>query len=61
MVYDFTTSDAPGVGEVGGEGFSLMRMMQAGLPVPPGFNLPVEFSEPWISELQSKPEWQEGL
>lgn len=58
MIYNFTTTDKPELSEVGGKGFSLMRMMQAGLPVPPGFNLPVEFFESWISELQGKPEWE---
>ncbi|WP_047865850.1 PEP/pyruvate-binding domain-containing protein [Rubrobacter aplysinae] len=58
MIYNFTTPDKPGVNEVGGKGFSLMRMTRAGLPVPPGFNLPVGFFEPWISELRSTPEWE---
>jgi pyruvate,water dikinase len=58
MIYDFTTTDEPELSEVGGKGFSLMRMTQARLPVPPGFNLPVEFFEPWISELRSRPEWE---
>ena len=32
-------------------------MMRAGLPVPPGFVLAVDFFEPWIAALQATSEW----
>lgn len=38
MIYNFTTTDKPDVSEVGGKDFSLMRMTQAELSVPPGFS-----------------------
>ena len=58
MTYKFGTTKGPTLSEVGGKGLSLMRMTQAGLPVPPGFILDVAFFEPWISKLRSTPEWE---
>ncbi len=58
MTYKFGTTKEPTLSEVGGKGLSLMRMTQAGLPVPPGFILDVAFFEPWISKLRSTPEWE---
>ncbi|NCF68276.1 MAG: hypothetical protein GWP61_20120, partial [Chloroflexi bacterium] len=56
--YPFNASKLPELSQVGGKGFSLTRMTQAGLPVPPGFNLAVAFFVPWIEILQATPEWE---
>ncbi|MEE8470719.1 MAG: PEP/pyruvate-binding domain-containing protein [Dehalococcoidia bacterium] len=57
MIYSFDATTLPTLSEVGGKGLSLMRMTQAGLPVPPGFTLSVAFFAPWIADLQAGPEW----
>jgi pyruvate,water dikinase len=46
-----------GLEEVGGKGKALIEMMQAGMPVPPGFVLPVTFFQPWLDLLRSSPHW----
>ena len=43
--------------EVGGKGYSLIRMVEAGLPVPPGAVLTTEFFAPWFDEIQSSATW----
>jgi pyruvate,water dikinase len=57
MVYPFNTSPIPDLSEVGGKGFSLMRMTQVELPVPPGFVCPVAFFKPWLNRIKASPEW----
>ena len=44
---------------VGGKGASLMRMAEAGLPVPPGVVLAVEFFAPWFQQLRASAAWAE--
>ena len=43
--------------EVGGKGYSLIRMVDAGLPVPPGAVLTTEFFAPWFDEIQGSATW----
>ncbi|MCH8247491.1 MAG: hypothetical protein IH951_13960 [Bacteroidetes bacterium] len=43
--------------EVGGKGYSLVRMAEAGLPVPPGAVLTTEFFAPWFDEIQGSATW----
>ena len=43
--------------EVGGKGYSLIRMVEAGLPVPPGAVLTTEFFAPWFEEIQASAAW----
>ena len=43
--------------EVGGKGYSLIRMVDAGLPVPPGAVLTTEFFAPWFDEVQGSATW----
>ena len=43
--------------EVGGKGYSLIRMVEAGLPVPPGTVLTTEFFEPWFDEIKASATW----
>jgi pyruvate,water dikinase len=57
VIYPFTTTPLPPLTEVGGKGLSLIKMTQAGLPVPPGFVCSVTFFEPWLTALQVTPEW----
>ncbi len=47
-----------GLEQVGGKGLSLIKMTQAGLPVPPGFILATDFFLPWEEELKSLAEWK---
>lgn len=46
------------VEEVGGKGFSLIKMSASGLPVPPGFVLKVQFFRSWLDELEATDEWK---
>ena len=43
--------------EVGGKGYSLIRMVEAGLPVPPGTVLTTEFFKPWFNEIKASATW----
>lgn len=52
----------PGTGqailsEVGGKGYSLIRMAEAGLPVLPGAVLTTEFFAPWIDAIRASSTW----
>ena len=57
LVYHFSTKTAPTLAEVGGKGWSLIRMSQAGFPVPPGFVLTAVFFQPWFDQLQQSGLW----
>jgi rifampicin phosphotransferase len=56
-VYQFPGDKPASIAEVGGKGYSLMRATEAGLPVPPGFVLPVEFFSAWIDKLRTGLNW----
>ncbi len=56
-IYRFPGSSAAQLREVGGKALSLIKMSNAGLPVPPGFVLAVWFFEPWIDILEASEEW----
>jgi phosphoenolpyruvate synthase/pyruvate phosphate dikinase len=43
--------------EVGGKGYSLIRMVKAGLPVPPGAVLTTAFFEPWFDQIKASATW----
>lgn len=58
IVYSFSGSETPRLAEVGGKAQSLLKGSKAGLPVPPGFILPVQFFSAWIEELKSSAEWK---
>ena len=60
-VYAFPGSVAAPLSEVGGKGLSLIKAAQAGLPVPPGFVLPVGFFAPWLAELKASRRWADFL
>jgi phosphoenolpyruvate synthase/pyruvate phosphate dikinase len=56
-IFPFTSAERPQVDQVGGKAWSLITMTGAGMPVPPGFVLTVQFFDPWILALQARPEW----
>jgi phosphohistidine swiveling domain-containing protein len=43
--------------EVGGKGYSLIRMAEAALPVPPGAVLTTEFFAPWFEAIRASSTW----
>jgi pyruvate,water dikinase len=43
--------------EVGGKGYSLIRMAAAGLTVPPGAVLTTEFFDPWFDAIRASSTW----
>ena len=43
--------------EVGGKGYSLIRMAEAGLHVPPGAVLTTEFFAPWFDAIRASTTW----
>lgn len=45
------------IAEVGGKGYSLIRMAEAGLPVPPGAVLTTEFFAPWFDAIRASSTW----
>lgn len=60
-IYRFPgTADAP-ISEVGGKGWSLIKTSAAGLPVPPGYVLPLTFFRPWLERITTSPSWQRFL
>ena len=46
------------VAEVGGKGYSLIRMAEAGLCVPPGAVLTTDFFAPWVETIQASSTWR---
>ncbi len=57
LVYHFSTETTPTLAEVGGKGLSLIRMSQAGFPVPMGFVLTAVFFQPWFKQLHQSGLW----
>jgi phosphoenolpyruvate synthase/pyruvate phosphate dikinase len=49
-------SDAT-LAQVGGKGLSLIKSSNAGLAVPPGFVLAVDFFQPWLEALKTTSAW----
>jgi len=47
------------VEQAGGKALALMQMTGAGMPVPPGFVLTVNFFEPWLEALKTSSAWDE--
>lgn len=52
LAWPFSETPAFSLAHVGGKAFSLIRMAQAGLAVPPGFALSVQFFQPWFAALE---------
>ncbi len=57
LVVSFPGTVQTTVAEVGGKAYSLIRMLEAGLPVPPGAVLATEFFAPWFDEIRASPMW----
>ena len=60
-IYHFKDKNLPPISQVGGKGFSLIKMTQAGLAIPPGFILAVSFFRPWILQLKALNVWKAFL
>ncbi len=54
-------SRSPLLEELGGKGYSLVRMSQSGLQIPPGFVLAVGYFNPWVEQLKQTGQWKEFL
>ncbi len=57
LIVSFPGTEQTTLAEVGGKGYSLIRMVEAGLPVPPGAVLTTEFFGPWFDEIQASAAW----
>ncbi len=57
MIVSFPGAEQTTLAEVGGKGYSLIRMVEAGLPVPPGAVLTTAFFAPWFDEIQASATW----
>ena len=57
LIVSFPGTEQTTLAEVGGKGYSLIRMVEAGLPVPPGAVLTTEFFAPWFDEIQGSATW----
>lgn len=55
----FNTDLLPRLDQVGGKALSLIEMTRAGMPVPPGFVLTVDFFTPWLEVLKGSSYWSE--
>ena len=59
LTISFPGTEQTTLEKVGGKGYSLIRMVEAGLPVPPGAVLTTEFFAPWFDEIQASATWTE--
>ncbi len=53
----FPGTEQTTLAEVGGKGYELIRMVSAGLPVPPGAVLTTAFFAPWFDEIKASATW----
>jgi len=60
-IFHFKDKPIPQIAQVGGKGYSLIKMTHAGLAIPPGFVLSVSFFKPWILQLKSLEVWNSFL
>ncbi len=58
LIVSFPGTEPATLEEVGGKGYSLIRMVEARLPVPPGAVLTTEFFAPWFDEIQASAAWR---
>jgi len=59
MFIPFGTDAPASIGQVGGKAASLIRLRQAGFPVPDGFVLTTEFFGPWFDTVTRSNQWRE--
>ena len=57
LIVSFPGTERPTIAGVGGKACSLIRMAEAGLPVPPGVVLTAAFFAPWFDEIQACATW----
>lgn len=57
-IFHFQDPLLSNISQVGGKGYSLIKMSQAKLAIPPGFVLAVSFFKPWISQLKQLEAWK---
>ncbi len=58
LIVPFPGPEQTTLAEVGGKGYSLIRMAEAGLPVPPGVVLTTAFFAPWFADIQASAAWK---
>ena len=56
-IFSFDTTQLPTLEQTGGKALALIEMTNAGMPVPPGFVLTVDFFKPWVDILKGSPHW----
>lgn len=56
-VFQFNSTQLPALAQAGGKALALMETTRAGMPVPPGFVLTVDFFTPWLDALKGSPYW----
>ena len=56
-IFHFDTSPLPLLEHAGGKALALMEVTNAGMPVPPGLVLTVDFFTPWQDTLKRSPYW----
>ncbi|MEJ2157304.1 MAG: PEP/pyruvate-binding domain-containing protein [Desulfobacteraceae bacterium] len=57
LIISFPGTEQTNLAAVGGKGYSLIRMFEAGLPVPSGAVLTTNFFAPWLDEIKSSKTW----
>lgn len=57
LIHLFPGTELATLTEVGGKGYSLIRMTEPCLPIPPGVILTTQFSAPWFDEIQTSAPW----
>ena len=61
MLVKIQSNETPLVREVGGKAASLIRLSQAGFPVPSGDVLTTDFFAPWIEQIEKNANWHDVL
>ena len=61
MLVKIQSNETPLVREVGGKAASLIRLSQAGFPVPSGNVLTTHFFAPWIEHIEKNANWHDVL
>lgn len=61
MIYEFKSSTIPPLKQIGGKAKGLMESTHAGLPVPEGLVLSVDFFQEWLDEVKSSKAWANFL
>jgi len=56
-IFLFTSAELPSAQQAGSKALALIEMTKAGMPVPPGLVVTVQFFEPWMNTVLGSPEW----